>query len=222
MKRHKLPKEYLPMLREYGLSHIPIENLYLLHFARGEYLYQINTKPEYLMIVVKGRAKVCRASENGKNLMLAFYSGTGLMGDIELLLGLQTSASDAQAISPFTAIGIPLTYKDELLSSLAFINKLAHGLARNVEQNSQNMVATILNPLEARLCSYISIMQVDGWFCEKLIELAELMGTSYRHLLRTLTALCDQSILQKQGKRYLILDNAALKHLGGDMYHFTH
>lgn len=221
MKRHKLTKEYLPILHQYGLSHLPLEGLYLLHFDRGEYLYRSDTKPEYLMIVVEGRAKVCRASENGKNLMLAFYSGAGLMGEVELMLNSEVATSDAQVISPFVAVGIPLSMSNDLLSSPAFIRIVAQELARNVDHNSQNMVTTVLNPLEARLCSYISIMQIDGWFCEKLTVLAELMGTSYRHLLRTLNTLCSIGVLHKERNRYHIIDAPALKRLGGDMYQFT-
>ena len=220
MLRTKLTASYLPVLAEYGLEQVELDRLSLLRLQRGEYLYRDGAEMEYLMLVVRGRAKVCRASSNGKSLLLTFYSGAGLLGDIELMLGLEAATSDVQAISNFTAIGVPFALAGELLQNHTFLLRLARELAHHVDRNTQNSVATVLNPLEARLCSYIAIMHVDGFFHEKLTVLAELLGTSYRHLLRTLDGLCCQQVLRRQAGGYRIIDEGALRRLGGDTYRF--
>lgn len=220
MKRQEVTASYLPILQSYGLERIPLERLSLLRYHRGEYVYRSGSEMKYLTLVVRGRAKVCQTSENGKGLLLAFYSGTGLLGDIELMLNRSVAISDVQAISDFTAIGVPFSLANELLQNHTFILRLARNLALHVEHNTQNTIATVLNPLEARLCSYIATMAENGFFREKLTVLAELLGTSYRHLLRTLDALCKKEVLLKEPDRYSVADAAALKRLGGDMYRF--
>lgn len=49
-------------------------------------------------------------------------------------------------------------------------------------------------------------------------DLAEYLGCSYRHLLRTLHALCEKRILEKQRTGYLLKDKAALEALAGEIY----
>ena len=220
MFRSAVTAGYLPALREYGLDRMDLGRLSLLRFQRGEYLFRSGAAMEYLMLVVCGRAKGCRASENGRSLLLTFYSGKGMLGDIELMLGLDCATSDVQAVSECTAVGVPFSQAAELLGNHAFLLTLARGLARHVERNTQNSVATVLNPLEARLCSYLSIMDDGGLFHEKLTVLAELLGSSYRHLLRTLGSLCQRGVLLKERGGYRVLDGEALRLLGGDTYQF--
>lgn len=221
MKRSTLSPAYLPVLKSYGLEAFDTTALCLLTFERGEHLFRDGMPMEYVMLVVRGRAKVCRASENGKSLLLTFYSGTGILGDVELMLGLENATSDVQAISPFTVIGIPYVTAHRLLENHLFVLKLAHELARHVDHNTQNSVATVLNPLEARLCSYIAVMAQGGLFRENLTVLAELLGTSYRHLLRTLDRLCQGGVLRREGSAaFRVIDDPRLKQLGGDMYRF--
>jgi hypothetical protein len=59
---------------------------------------------------------------------------------------------------------------------------------------------------------------VDGYFEESKTVLSEILGTSYRHLLRTLDSLCAKGVLGKEGKGYSILDEDALTSIGEDYY----
>lgn len=219
MKTASLGDAYLPILRDYGLAALDRTRLKLLTFQRGEFLFRDGHPMEYLMLVVRGRAKVCRASENGKSLLLTFYSGAGVLGDIELALGLPNATSDVQAISSFTAIGVPWSMGTELLDNHAFLLRVTKELAHHVDRNTQNSVAIVLNPLEARLCSYIAMLAPNGLFRENLTVLAQLLGASYRHLLRTLERLCQNGVLSRAvGGGFYVTDRRALERLGGDMY----
>ena len=48
-------------------------------------------------------------------------------------------------------------------------------------------------------------------------RLCELMGTSYRHLLRTLREFCENGYLVRENGGYLIADEEALKRLAGSI-----
>ena len=48
-------------------------------------------------------------------------------------------------------------------------------------------------------------------FSERLIDVAEQLGVSYRHLLRALKSLGEEGILEKRKDGYHILDEAGLR-----------
>lgn len=55
-------------------------------------------------------------------------------------------------------------------------------------------------------------------FDENLTEIAELLGTSYRHLLRTLSEFCERRILKKEGSSYIVTEEETLMELSVDLY----
>ncbi|MFH4289055.1 helix-turn-helix domain-containing protein, partial [Acinetobacter baumannii] len=69
---------------------------------------------------------------------------------------------------------------------------------------SKNSTINLLYPLENRLASYMLAAGERAVqhgnrivFSGNLTETAELLGTSYRHLLRTLNVFCDKEIIKK-------------------------
>ena len=48
--------------------------------------------------------------------------------------------------------------------------------------------------------------------------MADLLGTSYRHLIRTINKLCDEKIIRKEKNSIVILNINALEELAGDLY----
>ena len=83
-----------------------------------------------------------------------------------------------------------------------------------------------LYPLENRLASYIneSIIYNENEenlyidFDENLVNIAELLGSSYRHLLRTFNILCKKGVLEKEDGKYKVINKFLLKDLAGDLY----
>lgn len=55
------------------------------------------------------------------------------------------------------------------------------------------------------------------YFNENLTHLSELLGTSYRHLLRTLNDLCKQGVINKEEEGYRVADKERLNQIG-DLY----
>ena len=87
----------------------------------------------------------------------------------------------------------------------------------------------MLYPLENRLASYIvaylntdeeesvedgKVFKFEGNYT----EIAELLGTSYRHLNRTIKKMCDDKIIQKGDKGYKVLEYNKLLSLSGELY----
>ena len=80
----------------------------------------------------------------------------------------------------------------------------------------------MLYPLENRLVRYIleaySTNYSQDENSESLTHISELLGTSYRHLLRVLDKFCSENIIKKSNKTIVILDTQKLENLAGDLY----
>lgn len=219
MTKQKLQPEHRKEMAKYGLSDMDDESISVLCFKKHEYLLQQGCPGEYLLLVLSGRMKVFIMSPNGKTLLFCFYTGQGILGEAEFATGAKTAAMSVQAITDVTCIGIPRgRYQEALSQNIVFMNAVSSALAGKLFRCTRNSAVTILYSLESRLCAYIAMTNDNGFFNEKLTEISEVLGTSYRHLLRTLDGLCKQGVLRKDGKSYFVADFEALKQKGEDYY----
>ena len=207
-----LPALYKASLAEYGLDWIDPTAAVLLRYDRCEWMLHAEQEISYLYIMLSGKAKVCMSDESGRNLLLCYYISEGIMGDIELLMGRREAISSVQAVSPVVCIGLPLAvYAPMLLSHLPFVLRAAKGLAIKLHDSVSSTTEIILRPFEARLCEYLLQTAQNGVFAERLIDVAEQLGVSYRHLLRSLKALCEEGLVEKRADGYHLLNESNLR-----------
>jgi CRP-like cAMP-binding protein len=136
---------------------------------------------------VEGRAKVVRLMENGRTMLHAFYRGISLLGDLELCRGDLTARTSVRAVTDAWLICFPLEgRREEMLRDARLLKLMCGELALKLEQASESAAQNLLYPLSDRLIAYMHEAQSDGVFAESLTGTAELLGVSYRHLLRTL------------------------------------
>lgn len=219
MKIMEMKDSYYDTLKHYGLSRSHLTDVRLLSYPRGEFICMEGQPLSYMYIVVTGKAKVYCTIENGKSHLLCFYRSGGTIGELELMADRNHAQSTVEAITDLLCIAIPIgTNKAYLRSNVDFLNSVGHILARKLARSSNNTVHIILYPLETRLCSYIFIANQNGIFHEKLTETAELLGSSYRHLLRALNELVRDQVLIKVGHDYKIIDPVELKNRSKDFY----
>ena len=212
MQKQKLPAQYVPSLAEHGLDWIDPSAAVLLRYERCEWMLLSEQEIPYLYILVSGKLKVCMSDESGRNLLLCYYVSEGIMGDIELMMGRHEAISSVQAVSPVVCIGLPLhVYAEKMLSNLPFVLRLAKGLSLKLHASVANTTEIILRPFEARLSLYVLQSAQSGVFSERLIDIAEQLGVSYRHLLRSLKTLCEAGLLEKLPNGYHILNESGLR-----------
>ncbi|HHW66569.1 transcriptional regulator YeiL [Defluviitalea raffinosedens] len=202
----------------------PFMELFL--FKSGEYICKDNEEISYIYFFVEGKAKVYITLSNGKSLLLCFYQPFTILGDIELVEK-KNASSNIQAIEDVYCIGISLERAREyLLNDSKFLRVICTSLGKKLNRCSNNSSINLLYPLKNRLASYIlvagkPINHKDGRSIEffgNLTEIAELLGTSYRHLLRTLNELSKMGVLEKKNSAYEVTDLKQLKKLAGDLY----
>lgn len=198
----------------------------LLKFDKHEYLTREDEDLEYLLFFIQGKAKVFKTLPNGRNLLLAFYKHFRVVGDIEIVKN-QSATGTIQALSTCYCLAIPMERaRIELTHDSRFLKFTCESLAEKLAAVSMNSSINLLYPLENRLASYINesvVYEEDEEnlyvnFDENLVNIAELLGSSYRHLLRTFNILCKKGVLEKEGIRYKVINKDLLKELAGDLY----
>jgi CRP/FNR family transcriptional regulator, putaive post-exponential-phase nitrogen-starvation regulator len=198
----------------------------LFLFHKGEYICKSSERLEYLFFFVEGRAKVYSTLSNGKSLLLCFYKSFKVLGDVEFMY-YETANSNVQSIEDTYCIGISFeNIRKFALDDSRFLRYICDNLGEKLIRLSKYSSINLLYPLENRLASYIladtsntmkegkSLIVFEG----NLSEVAELLGTSYRHLLRTLKDFSMQKLIKKNMQMYEILDLEKLKKLAGDLY----
>lgn len=186
-------------------------------FQPGEYLYREGEAAGYLFIIVDGSCKVFRTLENGKAILLCRYEDIQVLGEFELFSD-QIAKTNVQALKSTYCLALSIEdHRDLLLSDNRFLRFALCQTCAKIGRNNVNTAANLLYPLEQRLAAYILSMQNDGSFSANYTMLAEYLGCSLRHLLRTFHTLCDRQILQKAGPAYFLKNIPALESLAGQI-----
>lgn len=197
----------------------------LFFFKKNEHICREDEEINYLFFLVKGKAKVYTTLSNGKSLLLCFYDEFKLLGDVEII-NLENASSNVQVIEDTYCLAISLkNVKLYLLNDAKFLRFICSSLGGKLNRCSKNSSINLLYPLENRLASYILATgeRIDNneeiiKFNENLTEIAELLGTSYRHLLRTLNNLSCKGAIRKKSNYFQVLDEKILKKLAADLY----
>ncbi|WP_027625983.1 cyclic nucleotide-binding domain-containing protein [Clostridium lundense] len=198
----------------------------LLSFNKNEYICKCNDTLKYFYFLVHGKIKVYLLLKNGKSLLLRFYKPLSVIGDIEFINN-NYAISNIQALEETLFIGIPMNILRKLaLDDTVFLKYIINSLGCKLDKNSKASSINLLYPLENRLASYIlAISSTNDEYYDvseistyKLTEMADLLGTSYRHLLRTINKLCNENIIKKYKNSIVILNKKELERLAGDIY----
>lgn len=219
MKQRALTPRDVQQLKPYGIDQIQNINSYCVEYEALEYLCREECPITNLLFICTGSAKVFHNLENGKRLLSCFYQAGSVIGDLEFLTERKMAVCSVQAITTCTCVVIPIAQNRSLLyQNPRFLRTIGNVLAGKFERSVKNNAHIILYPLEVRLCSYIDTGCKTDCFKEKLTEVAEVLGTSYRHLIRALNSLIADGILRKEGHAYYIINRQELNYRSKDFY----
>ncbi|WP_430839536.1 hypothetical protein [Clostridium nigeriense] len=105
-----------------------------------------------------------------------------------------------------------------LFNDIKFLRYTCMNLGERLSYMNSNTCITMFDSLESRLASFILNNSTDNIFHYNLTECAELLCTSYRHLLRVLNTFCNNNKLNKTGKYYKIIDKDYLIEIASSSY----
>ena len=80
------------------------ENMELVHFHRGEYIYSRKDQVQEMYLFLSGKVKVCTTLSNGKCQLIHNYDSFGILGDIEIF-NISNPYTTIQAVTDSVCIG---------------------------------------------------------------------------------------------------------------------
>lgn len=181
----------------------------LICYEKNELITEMGQRDDNFLILVEGECIAYTLTGTDKFHCECHFRDVSFLGFVCVLWD-EPILNNIQAITPCTFLSIPANlYREELLNDIKFLRFASRWMASHIRKNSSHY-----EPLETRLASFILEMEQDGLFHYNLTLCADLLETSYRHLLRTLHAMCEMRILEKKQKgQYQILDRDRLNQM---------
>lgn len=203
-----------------------LENMSLVQFHRDEYIYALKDNARAMYFFLSGKINVCTVLSHGERQLLHFYDHFGILGDTEFF-GKINPYITIQAANDSICISMSLIQTREILmKDPVFLKTLAEELADKLMVSSSNSALNIYDQLENRLSSYLIFradsIKIDGHdvlvFHENLTETSELLGTSYRHLTRTLKRFRESGVIIKIPEGYQLIQLNELRRMAADEF----
>ena len=191
--------------------------LELFSLNKGDFLINEGECSDYLYFLVSGKLKVFSHSTSGKIMSLTLFNSFEIVGETCSLWNKPPTAS-VQATSKAYCIGISMKYRDLLLNDVIFLRYICQNLGERLSYMNNTTCINLYESLESRLASFILKTEKDGIFSYNLTECAELLCTSYRHLLRIINLFCSTNKLVKNGKFHKIIDRSYLEKVSSNSF----
>lgn len=193
-----------------------------LHFyEKGEYILQSEAVIQYYYLLVEGKIKISYLFENGKSMLLKFYSHFNSIGDLELLRDTPILCN-IDVIEDAYLIALPVDIlRQKYMDNPKFLRHLVDSLSEKLYATINNSSYNFVYPLINRLSSYLSELIGDNQYIvlnSSFTEISQFLGTTYRHLNRTFKELEEKGIIRCEGKKIYVLDELKLKELSKNVY----
>ncbi|MFC4302121.1 cyclic nucleotide-binding domain-containing protein [Cohnella boryungensis] len=223
-----LLRRFMDKHRLSGLFDKKTEALMELYaFDKGEIVYLAEGRAEHLFMLVQGRVKIYRVLPNGKSILIRFYQPLSTIGDLEML-GELSVKSTVESVNETLFIGIQRqALLETACEDAAFLRFIIQSLAHKLHTFSTSSSLNLLYPVETRFAGYLLSItdEQDRALTEeiktgKLTEIAELLGTSYRHLNRVISRFVREGWVERSRGSLYVKDRARLEQLAnGISYH---
>lgn len=179
----------------------------------GEFVFKEGERVDWLLYMIKGRAKISCSLANGRVALLDFPAAPCFFGEIELVGG-YGGALEIKCLEDSVLLGLSVTeHRERILND----NRFLRYICRYVAQKETKRVAELTNiqafPLKNRLADYILKCSVRNIYRERKTDAADYLGVSYRHLQQVMGEFVKNGLLYKEGLVYTITDRPALLRL---------
>lgn len=194
-------------------------NLYSLQ--KNEFNCQNTDDLNYMFFLVSGRIKIYKLLDNGKLLLIRFNEPLSIIGDIEYISNYPVK-TNVETQDPSELIGISFTELNKYCcNDSKFLKFLAQNLSYKLYTFTNSACINLMYPLETRFACYLLSLCKQTNNAElikhikigKLNEIAMLLGTTYRHLHRTIKTLSQKQIICANKGLVIVLDYDKLQEL---------
>lgn len=190
-------------------------------YTRGERIFEQGDDSSFLPIVVRGRVKVVRHVEPGRDVILHIVEPGDLLGAVAICREMPFPAA-AEAMEDCVLVEVPCGSLDELLRrSPSVLRGLLGGLTQRLVELTDRIAVisgTRVEPRFARLFLRLAEdtgVEEDGHIRVPIRlarqELADLTGTTVETAIRIMSRWAKEDVLATDDRGFLIRDRAALE-----------
>lgn len=193
----------------------------LQQYEQDEIILLEGIEMESILFLVEGKVKITSSVETGKSLLLRFVQPFSIIGDIELIQNVPVQ-SQVKAVNKCLLIGLHFDYiKKHEMNNPKFLHTLLEHVSYKLQTCTSasrvNLLASVENKFASYLMSTIS-PESDNIFGRELKtsnikEIADLLGTTYRHLNRVIHSLSQKKIIERDKNSIRILNWANLEEM---------
>jgi len=170
-----------------------------------------------LLFMVSGRARVFLPLYGGRTVLIETYRPGDIVGDLEFFLDTSATCS-VQCTTEVESVSVRMDAVRRGGDRMSpVILALGRSVAGKLRQSSVSGAVHSGYSVAARLAAYFLTHRDPEFQARNLTELSEWLGTSYRHLTRTLSELTSAGALAKKGGRYVIHDQKKLTELAEEV-----
>jgi CRP-like cAMP-binding protein/CheY-like chemotaxis protein len=190
-------------------------------YKKGQRIYSDGNQPLRLHYVQKGRIKVFKLNDSGKELILKIVNEGEFFGYIALLEN-STYREFADALEDCEVVAIPRDQFDELIHSKPEVSRaFIKLLAGDVSEREEQLLHLAYNSLRRKVAD--ALLMLKGKFKDQPGEfaihisrenLAAVAGTATESLIRTLTDFRAEKLIDIREANITILDENKLKQMG--------
>ena len=212
-------------LKKYDLNKIfnplGINQFELLHIPKGQVICSKGDEINDMYFLVEGKVKIYTTTLDDKRLILRFQKALGIIGDIEFIQGTSVLHT-IEASTKCSVLKLPYQIlRKAAANDPRFLSFLLNVITSRFRAKTDAATLNLLYPVEVRLASYLLSTTTDDerlLFHEEakdssLMDIADMVGTSYRHLNRVIKKLCNDQVIERSEGRLYVKDVKKLREI---------
>ena len=195
------------------------------NFAKGEAIFEEGKHPVGLFCVIRGKSKVYRLNEDGREQIVRLHGPNEIMGYKSLVMESPYGAT-AIALEDCSVGFLSKTVFDQLIETNPRVARLFMKiLCHNLNQSEDFMVSLASKNIKEKVAGVLVFLEEkfgkeeNGSLSINLSreEIAGMIGIATENLSRAITQLKDAGLVHSIGRRLAINDLDALKAVRGEI-----
>jgi DNA-binding response OmpR family regulator len=199
--------QFIGEAKRFQLHEIDTAKYNIKHFNKKASIYNEGDQPGPVFLINKGKIKTWKMSSDGKEFVSGILSQGDFFGYLSVLEN-KPYTDSATALDDVEIVMIP---QPDFIALITFNQQISAGfirmLANNISEKEERLLGLAYNSVRARTASALFSLQAklqDGVIKVSRDNLAGLVGTSPESLIRTLSDLKNEKVIETDGKEIRI------------------
>ena len=190
---------------------------------KGGYLFREGETADRVFFIVKGDVKIVKEFSSGKNAIMGIFEPGSIVAEVAAVDNRPYPAS-CIALESVSAGTIPANvFKELLMEEPNVAIMMIAGLGAKLRELTQNLGAISVMPVDKRLARLLHKLAANKGVTDVEItlhmtrrDMAEIIGTSFEVVERSLKKFREESLISVDGKKIIIHDYQKLENMFED------